>query len=71
MRRKDGDVFPALAERRQFDPNNTEPIIEVFSEIAFCHLSFQDSVRSGDNSHVNLDGVGATKLVNLTLLEDA
>ena len=50
------DIGRTFAERRQFDLENGEPVIEVFAEVARCDLCGQVAVGRGDNAHVDFRG---------------
>src|SRR5260370_8386278 len=55
LSREQFDILAALPKRRQFDYDDSEPKIQIFAELPFCHGIFQVSIRCGDNTCVNLD----------------
>src|SRR5438067_2451058 len=59
LSREQFDILSALPRRRQFDDNDSEPEIQIFAELPFCHGIFQVSIRCGDNTDVNLDLLSA------------
>src|SRR5687768_14732761 len=53
MFRDEGDVRPALAQRRHTQGENVEPIEKIFSELAGADSGFEVTVTRGDDSHVD------------------
>src|SRR5262249_45227425 len=50
----DEDVVPALAERRQVDVDDVEPVVEVLAEASPADLLLEDAVGRGDDPDVDL-----------------
>ena len=65
------DVVAALAQRRQVDADDVQPIVEVLAEPALFHLLLQVDVGRGDDAHVDLDRLHAAEAHELALLHDA
>ncbi len=63
-----GDIVLAVAQGREVDGDDVEPVVEVFAEAAGFDLLRQDLVRGGNHAGVDLDGDGAPDAFELTLL---
>ena len=63
-------VLPALAERRQPDLDDGQPVVEILAEAARRHLVAEVAVGRGDDAHVHVAHVGAAP-AHLALLQDA
>src|SRR3989454_8653032 len=66
-----GNIFLAVAQRRQVDGNNVEPVEEVFAKAALAHQSHQIRIGGGQDANVHLDGFGTAQAHVLTLLNYA
>ena len=64
-------VRPALAQRRQVDVEDVQPVIEVLAEDAGLHRGLQVLVGGRDQADVDLDGPHPAQPLDLPLLEDA
>ena len=62
------DVFAALAQRRQIDPDNIEPIIEILSKSPFCNRFFKMTVGRCQNPNVGFNILGATNPAEFVFL---
>src|SRR6185503_14321472 len=71
MARERGHVLEPLAERRDADREDAEPVVEVLAEPAGLHLVLEAAVRRRDDAHVDLPGVIVPDLPDLAVLEDA
>ena len=69
--REGQDVLRALAQRRDPDLEDGEPVVEIFAERAACHGRSQVAVGSGDDADVGLQGPRPAEPLELALLEDA
>ena len=49
------DVLAALAQRRNLDAEDVEPVVEIVAERALCHDLREVAVGGGDDAHVDLD----------------
>ncbi|HXV20177.1 MAG TPA: hypothetical protein VD811_04180, partial [Desulfuromonadales bacterium] len=67
--RQQGDVLLALAQRRQVDGDDAEPVVEVLAEIPLVDLPAQVLVGGGDDAHVGLAGLDAADALELPLLQ--
>ena len=65
------DVIDALAQRRQQDGDDVEPIVEVVAELPFLHHLLEVAVRRGDDAHIDMHRLLAAYAVELLLLEHA
>ena len=61
----------ALAQRRQVDADDVQPVEEVLAEPALLHLVLQVDVGGGDDAHVDLDRLHAAQAHELALLHHA
>src|SRR5262245_60336026 len=66
-----GDVLPALAERRELDHDDSDPVVEVCPERAVRHRLAEILVTGGDQPDVGLDGLATAHLHELVSLDDA
>ena len=67
----DGDVLTALAQRRDGDRHDAQPVIQVSSEPSGFDLGFQGTVAGRNDAHVHAEGLLAADGLYLVLLEDA
>ena len=65
------DVVAALAQRRQHDVDDVEPVVEVFAEPSRAHECRQILVRRRDQPHVDVDLIVAADRLDAVLLQDA
>src|SRR5262249_18613325 len=63
------DVVLAIAKRWQFNREQAQTIIEVLAEPPGLHLTFQDAIGGGDNSHVHTPGPFFPDALKLSLLQ--
>ena len=63
------DVFPAIAQRRQLDLNDIQPIVEILAEAAVLDHLRQIGVGRGDDSHVHFDRLAVADALELALLQ--
>jgi hypothetical protein len=68
---EDGDVFFAVAERRDEERDDVEAIEEVFAEVAAGDLFFKVLVGGGDDTGVYVDGRGGADGVEALFVEGA
>src|SRR4051794_20674419 len=54
---EEGNVFPALPERRQIECNDVDAVVEVFTELSFANEFLEIFIRGGQDAHVDLDGL--------------
>ena len=69
--REQRDVVLALAQRRQLDGDDVQPVEEILAEPALLHHLPQVDVGRGDDPHVDLDRLHAAQPHELALLHDA
>src|SRR5207302_6398 len=65
------NVFPPLAQGRQIDRHDVEPVIQVLAEPAGADLLEQVAVRGGDEAGVDLDRLRVADALELPFLQDA
>src|SRR5262245_46602709 len=65
------NVVLAVAERRQLDGEDVEPIKQVFAEFAFADGFAQIAVGGGNDANIALDRLVAADAVELVFLEHA
>ena len=65
------DIVAALAQRRQFDVEDIEPVEKVGAELALLDQLFQILVGGGDAAEVHLDDLVAAHARDLALLQNA
>src|SRR5262249_34825637 len=68
---EDGDVLPALAERRDTGGHDGDTIVEVLPEGPLLDLLLRVLVRRGDQPDVRPGGLAATHLDEFTALDHA
>ena len=66
-----GDVFAALAQRRQRDHDDTQAVEKIFAELLFLHRRFQVAMRGGDDAHVHRDRFLAAQALEASFLQHA
>ena len=62
------DIFP-LPERRQSDHEFIQAIVDVLTEAARPHLTFQADIRRGDDPRVHSNRSGAAERLHLSFLQ--
>ncbi len=65
------DVLAPLAQRRDVDRHDVQPVEEVLAERPGAHLGQQVAVGRRDQADVDLDGLDAAHALELRLLQDA
>ena len=65
-----GDILRALPQGRDFDGNDVQTIVEVFSEFSFLHQVCQVPVGGGDDTDVDRDRLDRTDGRDLPFLND-
>src|SRR5258708_20948347 len=71
MRKQRGNVFAAIAQRRQLKVNDVEAVIEIFSEAAFADKGEEVHVGGGDDADVDFNLLSAAEAHEFALLNDA
>jgi hypothetical protein len=51
------DVLATLPQRREFDFDDAEPVIEIFPKTTFCDRSFEIAIRRGHYANVDVEGL--------------
>ena len=65
------NVLPAVSERRNFDREDADPIVEIGAENPIGHFLAQVPVRRRDDSHVDLLGPARAETLELSVLQHA
>ena len=65
------DVVLAVAQRRQLDRDDVQPVEQVLAELAFLHHLAQVDVGRGDDPDVDLDRLHAAEAREVALLDHA
>ena len=66
-----GMSLGAIAQRRQRDREDVEPVVEVLAELAVGDQLLEVAVGRRDDAHVDLDRLGAADALELALLQHA
>ena len=66
-----GDVFAALAQRRQVDRHAAQPVEEVFAESSLLDQGVQVLVRRGHDADVHRDALAAAQPLETSLLKQS
>ena len=66
-----GDVLLAVAQRRNEEGDDVEPVEEVFAEVAAGDLLFEVLVGGGDDAHIDVDGMGGADREEALFVEGA
>src|SRR5208283_5440053 len=66
-----GNVSAALAQGRNHDGDDVDPIKQVLTKPAFLHLGFQIVVGSGNEAKINLLGGSSPQALHRLLLKSA
>ena len=65
------DVLAAIAQRRQVDRHDVEPVVQVLAEAAGGGFGQEVAVAGGDDAGVDADGLRVADALELALLQDA
>ncbi len=71
MAREQLHVTDPLAQSRQLQPHDAQPIEEVLAEAPGAHFLLEVAIGSGDHPHVDLQRLDAADPLDLALLENA
>ncbi len=71
MLRQHGDILRALAERRQRDRNDVQPVVEIFPKDAFRNGLLEVLVRRRNHPHINFHILRPSDAPKLPLLQDS
>src|SRR6202790_576465 len=66
-----GNVLPAVAQRRQMNIDDVQPVVKVFAKKAFAHVTVKIPVRGHDDAYIDGDRSDRPNPKNPTLLNDA
>ena len=66
-----GDIFLALAQRRQHDVDHVQPVVQVLAEGALVHALLQVVVGGRQDAHVHAHRFGGAQGDEFLLLDDA
>ena len=61
----------ALAQRRQVDREDRDPVPEVLAEAALGDHRVQVAMRGGDDAHVDVERLAAADALEAAVLQDA
>ena len=65
------DIVPALAQWRQLDRKDVEPVIEILAEFSFLRCLLKIPIGGGDDANVDLLRPRAAHRLKLPFLKDA
>src|SRR5690606_27987206 len=65
------DVIVAIAERRQVQRDDVQPVVQVAAERAATDLLVEIAIRRRDDAHVDVDGLRRADGYDLALLQRA
>ena len=68
---EEGDVVPALAQGRDVDVHDVEPVVEILAESSLGYLLLEVAVGGGHDAHVGLYGLLPAHALEFPVLEDA
>ncbi len=68
---QDRDVIRTIAQRRQLNRENVQPIEQVLTKLALLDEQFQVSVCRGDHAHVNLHRLIASHSLERAVLQQS
>src|SRR5262249_52444159 len=68
VRRQQRDVLGPVAQRRQVNFDNVEPVIQVLAKLAFLDQGWQSAIGGGDDAHIYLDTRCAADALETALL---
>src|SRR5881398_3251716 len=63
-------LFP-IAQRRQFDWKNVEPVVKITAKAAVCDSRLQITIRRRDNAHISAQNFRAAHAFKLAFLQNA
>src|SRR6266480_6083915 len=63
-------LFP-IAQRRQFDWKNVEPVVKIAAKAAVCDSRLQITIRRRDNAHISAQKFRAAHAFKLAFLQNA
>ena len=66
-----GNIFLAVAQRRQRQVDHVEAVVQILAEAPFLHQLLQIGVGGGHDAHVDADGFGRAQRHELALLDHA
>ena len=66
-----GNIFLALAQRRNVDGHDVEAVIKVLAEGSLLQRGAQIAIGGGEQADINLDGARAAQALKFALLEHA
>src|SRR5262249_24062993 len=66
-----GKVVAALAQRRQVDGEDVQPVVQVWPELPLLRPRLEVAVGGGDQPHVGADRLVAADALERLLLQDA
>src|SRR5580765_2714073 len=69
--RQQRDVLSSFSKRRNLNRKNLEPIKQVTTEGSAGYRSIQITIRGGDNTNVNLDGLRSSDPLEFPFLQDS
>src|ERR1051326_1085261 len=70
MPNQEGNVFRALAERRNINGKNVQAIEEIRPELLLLHEGTEITIGGGDQPRISAESAGATEPLKLALLQD-
>src|SRR5258708_33827778 len=70
MLHQHGNVGATLAQRRQLDGKNVEPVKQIFAKPPVSDVLLQIAVGGGDDPHIDVQGVNAAEPFKLAILKD-
>ncbi|MNY44694.1 hypothetical protein D3C86_1797430 [compost metagenome] len=65
------NIFRALRQRRDFQIDDVQAVVEIFAELFTLHRFWQITVSSRDNPYVNVDITVAAQRAYFALLQYA
>src|SRR5688572_28577038 len=68
---QEGNVGMTLAQRRQLDSDDVEPVVEVLPEVPGVDLTRKVLIGRGDDSGIDFDAARPADALELPLLEHA
>ena len=68
---KPRNIFSSLAQRRELNVDDIEPVIQIFSEFAFVDQLFQVHIGRRNNTSIDFDGIDASEAHEFLFLNDA
>jgi hypothetical protein len=65
------NILQSVAERRDVDGDNVEPVVEIIAKATTADLFFEVAVRGGDDARVNVSRFGASDPSKFSVLQDS